>query len=286
MVTRRKFLRYAAFGAVGLTTYGFYVEPVMRLTVRNWPLTLNGWPEEMLPTRIVVLADFHVANPWMTVERIAEIVKTTMSLNPGLIVLLGDYMPGVAAMWTSGVPPIAEWTAALEPLRAPLGVYAVLGNHDGEKDVLRDAFARVNIPVLANKAVRVERDGHHFWVAGLEDQIIGAPDLLGTLAQTAEGEPVVLLAHEPDIFRAVAEAQRPVALTLSGHTHGGQVRVPFVGNTADLLGAPYSYGHYEVNGRHLIVSGGLGVTRMPVRFLAPPEITVVDLLRPARTANG
>lgn len=287
MISRRKFLGYAAVGAVGLTTYGFYVEPVMRLTVRNWPLVLGDWPRELLPTRIVVLADFHVGNPWMTVERVSGIVKTAMSLNPGLIVLLGDYMPGLSAAWTSGFPSISEWTAALEPLRAPLGVYAVLGNHDTEKDAVREGLARVNIPVLSNKAVRLERDGRHFWVAGLADQVIETPDLPGTLAQTAEGEPVILLAHEPDIFTEVAQAQRPVALTLSGHTHGGQVALPVVGSVAELAGRRYVYGHYTENGRHLIVSGGLGVTRIPVRFLVPPEITVIDLLRPAaRTGNG
>lgn len=280
MISRRKFLQWiggVAFGTAGLGAYGFYIEPVARLSIRRWPLTLADWPAGAGPMRIVALADFHVANPWMTTQRIGRIADTAMRLRPDLIVLLGDYLPGVSENWAWGFPTIAEWTQALASLRAPLGVYAVLGNHDVEKEAVREGLARVNIPVLSNEAVALRRGGHRFWVAGLADQEIETPDLPGTLAQTMEGEPVILLAHEPYIFPEVARGERHVALTLAGHTHGGQVALPLLGSIAALLGHRYVHGHFTENGRHLVVSAGLGCTRVPVRILVPPEITVIEV---------
>jgi predicted MPP superfamily phosphohydrolase len=282
MISRRKFLQWAvgmALVPAGLGSYGFYIEPVLRLSIRWWPMNVSGWPEEALPLRILALADFHIAHPWMTVEHIARIVDRAMNLHPDLIVLLGDYLPGVSSNWAWGFPTIPECTQALAPLQAPHGVYAVLGNHDVEKEAVREGLRRVNIPALSNKAVRLERGGGNFWVAGLADQEIETPDLPGTLAQTAESEPVILLAHEPYIFPEVARSDKYVALTLAGHTHGGQVALPLLGSIASLIGQRYVHGHFIENGRNLIVSAGLGCTRVPVRFLVPPEITVIELIQ-------
>jgi predicted MPP superfamily phosphohydrolase len=190
---------------------------------------------------------------------------------------------------------MAEIAPVLAQLRAPLGVYSILGNHDWWDDadaqrertgpaaaarVLRDAA----IPVLENDVVRLEKDGHGVWLAGLGDQIAfvlgprrfqGLDDLPGTLAKIGDDAPVILLAHEPDIFPTVPER---VALTLSGHTHGGQVRLfgysPMVPSD---YGNRYAYGHVVEDGRHLIVSGGLGTSILPVRFGVPPEIVLLEL---------
>jgi predicted MPP superfamily phosphohydrolase len=144
----------------------------------------------------------------------------------------------------------------------------------------------VGIPVLENRAVRLDKGGQPFWVAGLGDQIAflgargpgrhdGVDDLAGTLAQVRDDAPVILLAHEPDIFPRVPER---VALTLSGHTHGGQVRLfgysPMV---PSKFGNRFAYGHVVEEGRHLIVSGGLGTSILPVRFGVPPEIVLIEL---------
>ena len=289
MVTRRKFLKRALFttaGVAGLGYYSFIFEPIHRLAVRNWPLTLDGWPEAALPMRIVALSDFHVANRWMTAERVAEIAKVATSLNPGIIVLLGDYQRGLSDFWVDGAPSIDELAKALSGLKAPLGVYAILGNRDTKKEAVRAGLGNIGIPVLSNNVVRLERGGKHFWLAGLADQLTEKPDLIGTLAQTNSDDPVILLAHEPDIFPEVVRAEHKVALTLAGHTHGGQVGVPFLGSAVELMGRKYVHGHYTENDRNLIVSGGLGVSRVPARFLMPPEITVIDLLRPAPKPEG
>jgi predicted MPP superfamily phosphohydrolase len=154
---------------------------------------------------------------------------------------------------------------------------AVLGNHDTEHDAIRRSFAGAGIPLLENKAVKIARGGHDFWIAGLADQVPFGnrpmADLDATLAQVSDSRPVILLAHEPEIFPRVPPR---VALTLSGHTHGGQVWLPFIGPPT-MRGERYVYGEYIENGRHLVVSGGLGVTVAPVRFMVPPEITVVTV---------
>jgi predicted MPP superfamily phosphohydrolase len=147
---------------------------------------------------------------------------------------------------------------------------------------------RVGIPVYENDVARLVKDGRRFWLAGLGSQLafirrrtagrrkfLGVDDLDGTLAKVTDQAPVILLAHEPDIFPRVPDR---VALTLSGHTHGGQVRVfgysPIV---PSRYGNRYAYGHIVEDERHLVVSGGLGCSMLPVRIGMPPEIVVVDL---------
>jgi predicted MPP superfamily phosphohydrolase len=143
-------------------------------------------------------------------------------------------------------------------------------------------LAAAGIPVLENEAVRLTKDGQAFWLLGLGDQLAiwgrtkrGVDDLPGTLAQLTDAAPAILLAHEPDIFARVPDR---VALTLSGHTHGGQVRLAgYSPMVPSRFGNRYAYGHVVENGRHLIVSGGLGTSIMPVRFGVPPEIVLIQL---------
>jgi predicted MPP superfamily phosphohydrolase len=183
--------------------------------------------------------------------------------------------------------PHAVWAAELARLTAPLGVWAILGNHDWWHDIagVRGALADVRIPVLENDAVLLRRGPQQFWLAGLGDQIAhriaprkfrGVDDLPGTLARVATDDPVILLVHEPDIFPEVPER---VCLTLAGHTHGGQIRVPIVwpALVPSQYGARFAYGHIVEGGRNMIVSGGLGTSKIPVRIGVPPEIVVVEL---------
>lgn len=297
MLTRRGFLRAmlgAVLAGVAGAGYAFGVEP-FRLVVRRHAVRPADWPKG-LRLRIAALADPHACRPWMTPERIRFVVAETNALAPDLIVMLGDYVAGHRFV-TGPVPP-DEWAAAWGGLSAPLGVHAILGNHDWWEDraAQRDgtgptfaekALVAAGIPVMENRAVRLEKDGHAFWLAGLGDQLAllpgrgrrrgwqGRDDLAGTLAQVTDEAPVILLAHEPDIFPKVPDR---VSLTLSGHTHGGQVRVlgwsPVV---PSRYGNRYAWGPVEEGGRHLVVSGGLGCSIMPVRFGMPPEITLVEL---------
>ncbi len=214
----------------------------------------------------------------MPAQRVGAIVERMNGLRPDLIVLLGDYVNALRLRFHSALVPVVEWTAALKELHAPLGVYAVLGNHDywsGEIPAIRRNFEKGGIHLLENTAVTVKRGQDRFWIAGLGDELAQADDLAGTLRQIAGDAPALLLSHEPYVFKVLPNR---ITLTLAGHTHGGQVYVPFIGRPAiSPQYAEYAYGHIEENGRHMIVSSGLGLSGYPVRFLVPPEIAIVTL---------
>jgi len=275
-----------ALGA-GLGFYSVVIEPGFRLKLAQWAVAHESWPAAMPPLRVAIVTDIHAVEPWMPASRIAGIVETTNSLDVDLIVLLGDYVSAMPKFRT-GLVPIADWATALGRLRAPLGVFAVLGNHDWWDDApaVRAGLQQVGIPVLENRAIKVDKGARRFWLAGLGDQLArpfgwpdprGADDLAGTLRPTmGDRDPVILLAHEPDIFVKVPER---VAVTLSGHTHGGQVLLPFLGRpiVPSDYGQRFAYGHIVEGGRNLIVSAGLGMTGIPVRFMVPPEIAIVTI---------
>jgi hypothetical protein len=299
-LNRRRFLRgLAGFVLAGLLSsgYAFAVEPALRLRVRRWQVRPAGWTAG--PLRIALLADIHVGEPWVGIERLRRIVARTNALGADLILFLGDLEAG--HRFVTRKVPLDRAAAELAALRAPLGVFAVQGNHDWWHDEAaqdrRAGPTRVQllleaagIPVLENRAIRLGEGAAAFWLAGLADQLAigvapgtfrGLDDLDGTLSQVTDGAPVILLAHEPDIFPRVPGR---VALTLSGHTHGGQIRLcgwsPVVPSD---YGNRYAYGVVEEAGRQLVVSGGIGCSILPVRLGVVPEITVVELGASAAT---
>jgi uncharacterized protein len=290
LYSRRSFLKLVGatgLAGLGLTSYAFAIEPRFRLALTRYRLTPPHWPIEAR-LRIAVVADIHACKPWMPASRVEEIVSVANALEPDLIVLLGDFIGGMRHFTTGFVPP-SDWGRALAGLSAPLGTFAILGNHDWWNDVeaVRAALSDNGIPVMENDARLLGlEDGRRFWLAGLGDQLAkivapgrfrGVDDLPGMLADIPEdGNPILLLAHEPDIFPAVPDR---VSLTLCGHTHGGQVALPVIGRpiVPSAYGQRYAYGHIVEEGRHLIVSGGLGCSNIPIRFGVPPEIVVVDL---------
>ncbi|MCF4099681.1 metallophosphoesterase [Maritalea mediterranea] len=269
---------------------------MVRLNVKHDRFTPPNWPAGF-KLRIVALADIHACTTWMNVPRIDKIVKKANALKPDIVVLLGDYLSGMHLMFKS--LPHDHWAESLARLKAPLGVHAVLGNHDWWEDLQAQArrggptmagkaLEEVGIKLYSNDVTRLEKDGYGFWLAGLESQLAllanrryprrnieGLDDLEGTLAQVTTNEPIVMMAHEPNIFEKMPDR---VAVTLSGHTHGGQVRVRKKAKSArKRYGTQYSYGHIVEDDRHLIVSGGLGYSVLPLRFGVPPEINLIEL---------
>ena len=273
----------------GLGAYAVGVEPMLPPRVTPYRLTPPGWPAS-LSLRVAVIADLHACEPWMSAERIHAIAQSTNALSPDLIVLLGDFNGGHRFVTAPVLP--GAWADALKGLQAPLGVFAILGNHDwwhgplpgmaGGAEEVRRSLTQVGIRVLENDVVFLQKDRHTFCLAGLADQLAhwvgqrhgrGADDLEGTLKGVGLEAPVILLMHEPFLFPQVPNR---VSLTLCGHTHGGQVAIPFVG-TPFTSSRRYVYGHIVEGGRHLIVSGGLGESGAPVRFRVPPEIVEIEL---------
>ena len=286
-VTRRSLLAGAAgligLSAAGTVGYAAAIEP-QQLVVTPDTLKPRGWPAGRKLT-ITVIADLHAGGPDMPLPNVQRIVDTANALKSDVIVMLGDYI----ARYRFAVERIPDpvWAAELARLQAPLGVWAILGNHDWWYDPagVRNALAEVRIPLLENQAVLLGPEGERVWVAGIGDQIAyrighgrfrGVDDLPGTLAQVTTDDPVILLAHEPDIFPRLPSR---VALTFAGHTHGGQIRVPLIwpAFVPSRYGKRYAYGHVIERERHLIVSGGLGTSIIPARFGVPPEIVHVTL---------
>jgi predicted MPP superfamily phosphohydrolase len=172
----------------------------------------------------------------------------------------------------------------LRQMRAPYGLCAVLGNHDVKSDpnLVEGLLRAVGIQVLANQSVPIEGNGARFWLSGVNDPLEGKPDLAQTLHSVPSDEATILLAHEPDYADHVV--RYPVDLQLSGHTHGGQIRVPFLPpGYLPPMGRKYVWGLYKIGGLTLYTNRGLGTVNVPVRMNCPPEIT---LLTPRRSARG
>ncbi len=286
LTRRRLFTSAAGFAGLSAAAIGIYaagIEP-LGLVVTRYAPNPPGWPAGRKFT-ISVIADLHAGGPDMTVPHIRHIVDTANGLQSDLVVLLGDFK----AWYRFHTEPVADpiWAGELARLAAPLGTWAILGNHDWWHDLngVRNALAQVKIPLLENDAVLLGAPGQKFWLAGLGDQLAhrighgqfrGEDNLPGTLARIRTDDPVLLLAHEPDIFTKVPDR---VALTLAGHTHGGQIRVPLIWPhfVPSKYGARFAYGHIVEDDRHLIVSGGLGTSVVPARLGVPPEVVHITL---------
>jgi hypothetical protein len=250
--------------------WAFGIEPGM-LVVRHVRLTLPGWRED---TRVAVLSDLHIGSPHVGLDKLRKIVEKTNAENPSLVVLLGDFVTGGPGGRHDASFVEPEQTAEeLKKLHAPLGVYAVLGNHDWWYDGRRvgEALTSAGIPVLENRAVHV---GKRFWLGGIADFWTRNPEIEGTLAQVDDTDPVVLITHNPDIFPDVPER---VGLTIAGHTHGGQVYLPVIGTLVTTSKLGYNAGDFLEHGHHLFVTTGIGTSIVPVRFGMPPEIVILTI---------
>ena len=235
------------------------------------------------PLRVGVLSDIHGAGPHMSVARIESIVAELNAERPDIVLLLGDFAPGhVPASERSADERAAvmETLPPLAKLRAPLGVWSVLGNHDWwyDGEAIEKGLEAIGVKVLENERARIERPGGAFWLGGLADyeSLRAKPSYGETLADLEGDDPVVVMSHWPDVFAAAPDR---VAITFAGHSHCGQVNLPVFGRLmhASAGSEKWPCGLYSNGQGRLYVSGGVGVSLMPVRFLQPPEIAVVTL---------
>ncbi len=228
-----------------------------------------------------MLADLHVGSPFNGPDKLERAIALTEKAEPDLVLLAGDYViHGVRGGTFTSPEQIAN---RLRGLSAPLGVWAVLGNHDWWLDGprVRTALESVGIPVLEDAATPIHRGGCAFWLVGIGDYWEGKHDVPSALAQVTDDAPILAFTHNPDLF---PDIPAHVALTIAGHTHGGQVYIPFVGRPVvpSRYGERYAIGHVVENGRHLFVSSGLGTSIVPIRFLVPPEVSVLTVRAAAR----
>ena len=242
-------------------------EPFMTAIERQ-EIYLRRLPQALNGLRVVHLSDFHygpLVDP-RHLERAIEIAKT---LNPDLIALTGDYI----SQERSYAAPCA---ALVGQLRAPHGVFAVLGNHDHWTDakLITDLFRAEGIRVLLNEGLRVDISGEAFWLAGVDDTMVGLEDLPLALAGSRDGELKLLLAHNPVILRRAWRAD--VDLVLSGHTHGGQVTIRPEKNRSGHPRRRLLRGLGRRGNTQIYVTRGLGTVVLPIRYGCPPEISVLE----------
>ena len=267
-------------GAAGLAAWSLWFEP-RSVRVRRVELRLPRWPRVWDGFRLALVSDLHAGAPHVDLDKVAHVVGLLNDLAPDFIALLGDYVdPGVA--FADPVSPEAV-AARLGELRAPLGVAAVLGNHDWAENgpQVAEALRSAGVRVLENDAVRVTRTPTELWVAGVADATKRRPDADAALRGIPADAATLLLSHDPDVFPHVPDR---VALTLSGHTHGGQVNIPVARAKAipSRHGARYAAGHVVEAGRHLFISRGIGTSRFPIRLGVPPEVVLLTLRPVAR----
>ena len=265
----------AALAAAGLAVWAGWIEP-RRLVVRDVELELPRWPERLDGLRAGVLSDVHAGVPHMPLAKVARAVDALNDRAPDVHLLLGDFLDA-SQPWRRRLKPEVV-ASELARLRAPLGTFSVLGNHDWRSagTRMRRALLDAGIAVLENDAVALDGPRGPFWIAGLDDMRHRAPDVGAALRDVPAGAPVIVLTHDPDTF---PEVPSRVALTLAGHTHGGQVAIPLLRRPLlpSIYGERYASGHVVEHERHLFVSSGLGTSGLPIRLLAPPEVLVVTL---------
>jgi uncharacterized protein len=273
-ISLRLFLLLGALGAAVLA-WG-YAEATRDPLLRETEVALDGMPEGAQPVRLLLISDLHVAGPDMPPERLARIVARINAIAPDIIAVAGDLVSDKAV--ATRRYSMTEAVAPLTALRAPLGVYVALGNHDHWRDgpAARAALAEAGIRELRNDAVRAGPIA----LGGLDDHYTRHADLeAATAAMRAAGGAMVLVSHSPDPF---PELPADVGLMLAGHTHCGQIAPWPVGPiaTASRHGRRYACGRIEEAGRTLIVTAGLGTSMLPLRIGAPPDMWLVTL-RPA-----
>jgi predicted MPP superfamily phosphohydrolase len=255
--------------------WGFFIEP-NRLVTRYETIQIDQWPYKLSDLKIAVLSDIHAGSAFINEAKLRLIVERTNELNPDLIVIAGDFITSNGRLSHRIEPEV--FAPILKNLRAPLGVYAVLGNHDWWYNApkVRAALEANGIRVLDNEFTEIDSRGGPFFLVGLADLWQGQQRIQETIAKIPEGAPIIALTHNPDIFPRLPQR---VMLLIAGHTHGGQVRFPLIGTLvqSSSYGDRYVSGHVVENGHHLFVTTGIGTSIVPVRFGVPPEIVLLTL---------
>ena len=255
---------------MALGGYASLVEP-QHLVLERRIIRLPHLSPALNGFRIALMSDHHLY-PFTPRELLERAVEQTNALWPDLILLAGDYV-------CADVESIRELAPILGRLNAKYGVFAILGNYDcwRQPELIRAQLAAQSIDVLVNRGLHVGPNAGRLFLAGLDSIWRGVPDPMRAFAGYREGNVALALVHEPDYFPTLVRLT-PVDLQLSGHSHGGQVRFPALGPVIlPPWGRIYHTGLYELNGRFVYTGRGLGMTKLPLRFDCPPELTEITL---------
>ncbi len=275
----------AVVGALALLIVGYgYIEATATPRVVHYTVKSARWTGA--PIVIALISDTHAALPDMPPERLARVAAQIGALRPDLIVLAGDFT-GRLHNRTGAVSPQGA-TRPFAAMRAPLGVFAVLGNHDMGYDITKQpelaaaverGLSTSGVRVLRNRAVRVGA----LWIAGTDDPDFGQADITRALADVPARAPVVMVFHNPDLLAGVPNAR--VALALAGHTHGGQVAPFGYALVLPMVHRNWARGLVWNQGTPMVVTSGVGVSHWPARIGVPPEIALIRLEGSTRSAG-
>ncbi|MBX7170213.1 MAG: metallophosphoesterase [Pyrinomonadaceae bacterium] len=292
-LTRKKIL--LGISLVGLAIFpfviwSFLIEP-NQLFVVNYPIKVNGWSPKLNNFKIVAIADIHGGANFITEEKIREIVSLANAQDPDLIILLGDYVSRQTFDKTKTRMPIETVFENLKGLKAKLGVFACVGNHDNNfgNELIRKGLENIGYKVLESEADSVEKNGEKLRLVGLPDTLRNGDYLsyrnrinnaLDSL-ENKEGK-IILFSHNPDLLWTITgryKASEDVVLFLGGHTHGGQINLPIIGPpfVSSVYGSKYAKGYFQDLGIGIFVSSGIGTSVIPARFRVPPEISVLEI---------
>jgi predicted MPP superfamily phosphohydrolase len=272
------FLVLASFLFSGV--YAFWIEP-RQLIVKQVTIAL---PKLNHPIKAILIGDLQPIQPHWPKERLNAAIDLAAQQKPDIVFYVGDY--AYEQRWAARykldswltVDP-ADVVKAMARIDAPMGVYAVMGNHDywWDGEAVKRLIRKTHIRLLIDEAVFAQHGNKALWVAGVDDMATPRPyDLQKTLSKTTESLPIVLLSHSPDIF---PEVPNTVELTLSGHTHGGQVYIPGIGRPiVPIKYKKYAMGLFQEQGKQLFVTSGVGTSILPIRFMTPPEIVVLNFI--------
>lgn len=276
-MTRRDFLKFTSLATAGglltATTAALFNDESNTLSIEHISIPIANLNPALEGFKIVQMSDIHLY-PFTQLDLVERAVQVCNSLKPDITVLTGDYV------WRN-LGAIDDLAPALAKLDAKYGVFTTMGNHDIWLNVeaIKDSFKSVGLPVLENQGMTFDAGGASLHLAGLDDGWSGQPDLDAAMQGAPDGAPVILLMHEPDLADRYSKDPR-ISLQLSGHTHGGQIRIPGIGAMVHPhLGKKYDYGLYNVNGMWLYTNRGIGCISEPVRLNCPPEISEFTLVR-------